>query len=220
MRAESVRKQEQESGNLCLSVVPQVMISPAPILDRVMVAGRMQAHLPFMRSLGNVLLVRKGNPKAIRSIADLARPDVKLFLSNPVTETASYQVYAESLKALSGRAGLMLDFLSDPAESSSRVAYGERIYHREAPQTIAEGRADVAFLYYHLALRYTRIFPEWFELVAVDDTPANKPAPGNVVSHFHAGIIDDGGEWGTRLLEFLVSDNVERIYRHHGLLRA
>lgn len=205
-------------GNLRFSVAPHVMLSPPPILSRAVAAGRMRTHRPFMRSLGNVLLVRKGNPKSIRTIADLARPDVKLFLSNPLNETASYQVYTDSLKALAGRAGLALDFLSDPAEHSVRVVHGERIHHREAPQTLAAGRADAAFLYYHLALRYTRIFPEWFEIVPVDDTPA-APAAGNVISHFHAGLVDGGGEWGGQMLDFLFSEEVEKIYRHHGLRR-
>jgi ABC-type sulfate transport system substrate-binding protein len=205
-------------GNLRFSVAPHVMLSPPPILDRAVAAGRMRTHRPFMRSLGNVLLVRKGNPKSIRTIADLARPDVKLFLSNPLNETASYQVYTDSLKALAGRAGQALDFLSDPAEHSVRVVHGERIHHREAPQTLADGRADAAFLYYHLALRYTRIFPDWFEIVLVDDTPA-APAAENVISHFHAGLVDGGGEWGGQMLDFLFSEEVEKIYRHHGLHR-
>jgi len=205
-------------GNLRFSVAPHIMISPPPILDRAVAAGRMHSHRPFMRSLGNVLLVRKGNPKSIRSIADLARPDIKLFLSNPVNETASYQVYTDSLRALAGRIGQKLDFLSDPPEVSERVVYGERIHHREAPQTLADGRVDVAFLYYHLALRYTRIFPEQFEIVPVDETPA-APAAENVLSHFHTGLIDNGGEWGGQMLDFLVSEEVEKIYRHHGLRR-
>lgn len=219
----SVLLQLLETGGLCVgnlrfSVAPHVMISPPSILDRAVAAGRMHAHRPFMRSLGNVLLVRKGNPKSIRSISDLARPDVKLFLSNPLNETASYQVYADSLKALAGRVGQELDFLSDPTKYPERVVYGERIHHREAPQTLADGRADAAFLYYHLALRYTRIFPEWFEIVPVDDTPA-APAAENVISHFHAGLVDGGGEWGGRMLDFLFSEEVEKIYRHHGLRR-
>ena len=206
-------------GNLRFSVAPHVMISPPPILDRVVAAGRMRTHRPFMRSLGNVLLVRKGNPKSIRSIADLARPDVKLFLSNPVNETASYRVYIDSLKGLAGRAGQALDFLSDPPGRSARVVYGDRIHHREAPQALADGCADAAFLYYHLALRYTRIFPEWFEIVPVDDTPAGAPAPENIVSQFHIGLVGDGGEWGERALSFLFEEDVENIYRQHGLWR-
>jgi hypothetical protein len=205
-------------GNLHLSVAPHVMISPPPILDRAVATGRMQKHRPFMRSLGNVLLVRKGNPKSIRSIADLARPDVKLFLSNPVTETASYQVYSDSLKALAGRINLELDIFPDPPKDSERVVYGERIHHREAPQSLADGQVDAAFLYYHLALRYTRIFPECFEIVPVDGTPV-APAAENVISHFHAAMVDDGGQWGKQLLDFLFSVDVEKIYRHHGLCR-
>lgn len=205
-------------GNLRLSVTPHIMISPPLILDRAVATGRMRTHRPFMRSLGNVLLVRKGNPKLIRTITDLARPDVKLFLSNPHNETASYQVYVDSLRALARQVGQELDFLSDPTKHSGRVVYGERIHHREAPQMLADGRVDAAFLYYHLALRYTRIFSDRFEIVPLDGTPA-ATAAGNVISHFHAGLVDGGGEWGGQMLDFLFSEEVEKIYHHHGLRR-
>ena len=57
-----------------------------------------------------------------------------------------------------------MSFLSDEL-SGTKVEYGERIHHREAPQAIMDGRADVAIVYYHLALGYTRIFPSLFEMV-------------------------------------------------------
>lgn len=201
-------------GNLCLTLRPHLFISPPNILERVVGGGHAATQVPFMRSRGNVLLVRRHNPKGIRSISDLVRPDVRLFLSNPKTEAASYEVYARSLEGLARRQGLAAGVLA-----GARIVYGERIHHREAPQALADDRADAAFLYYHLALRYTRIFPETFEFVALDGTPEN-PAPENVVSRFHLALIGDGGDWGGQLREFLLGAEAGTIYAHHGLLRA
>ncbi len=201
-------------GNLRLSAVPHVFISPPEALNRVVSAGRMAAHRPFMRSRGNVLLVCRGNPKAIRGIGDLARGDVRLFLSNPKSETASYEVYRATLEGLARRQGMTLDI------PDARIVYGERIHHREAPQALADGRADAALVYYHLALRYVRIFPQHFEIVALDGAPADRALPENVISRFHVGVIGDGGEWGGRLLAFLLGEDVTDIYRRHGLERA
>ncbi|MEK7815755.1 MAG: substrate-binding domain-containing protein [Pseudomonadota bacterium] len=201
-------------GNLRLRAAPHLFISPPGILDRVVAAGRAAGHVPFMRSRGNVLLVRKGNPKGIRVVADLARADVRLFLSNPRTETASHEVYARTLRALAHAAGIGTDFVAGP-----NVVHGERIHHREAPQALADGCVDAACLYYHLALRYTRIFPEYFEIVPLDGAP-DRPAPGNVISDYHLAMIGDGGGWGGAARDFLLGPEAAAIYAHHGLVRA
>ena len=49
-------------GNLRISVQPNVFIGPGDVLDRLVAKGYMSAHIPFMQSRGNVLLVRKGSP--------------------------------------------------------------------------------------------------------------------------------------------------------------
>lgn len=197
-------------GNLSITATPHVFVSPSAMLDRVVAAGRMSAHVPFARSCGNVLLVRRGNPKRIGGVADLNRTDVRLFLPNPTAEAASYQAYSETLRALARREGIPTDFLG------SRTVYGERIHHREAPQAVAAGRADVALVYYHLALRYTRIFPELFELVALAGAP-HRPEMENRITDFHVGVVDDGGAWGKALVDFLLSGHAAQIYRAHGL---
>ncbi|MBI3570353.1 MAG: substrate-binding domain-containing protein [Gammaproteobacteria bacterium] len=203
-------------GNLRLSLRPHIFISPPKILDRVVATRHASHHVPFMRSRGNVLLVRKGNPKAIHTLADLARPGVRLFLSNPKTETASYEVYVESLKGLARAQGVASDFLDAGAE---RIVYGERIHHREAPQVLVDDRADAALLYYHLALRYTRIFPEYFEMVPLDGTPT-VPATENIISEFHLALVGDGGEWGAVARDYLLGEEATEIYARHGLRRA
>ncbi len=210
-------------GNLVILANPHVFISPPQILDRLVADGYMQAHRPFMRSRGNVFLVRKGNPQNILGIADLLRDGVRLFLSNPVTETLSYQVYADSLRNLAKREGIGLAFLehargeNDPA----KLVYGDLVHHREAPQALADGRADVAMIYYHLALRYQRIFPDRFDMVRIGKASATEECdPLNIVSQFNCGLVGDGGQWGPALLEHLMSAAVAEVYVKHGLTRV
>ncbi|KPK70334.1 MAG: hypothetical protein AMJ84_08025 [Acidithiobacillales bacterium SM23_46] len=206
-------------GNLFLSARPHLFISPAPILDQLLAKGLVATHEPFMRSRGNVLLVRAGNPRAIHSARDLARAEVRIFLSNPETESASYQVYAETLARHARGFGITFDFL-EPGRSG-RVVYGERIHHREAPQALHEDRADAAILYFHLALRYTRIFPGCFEIISLDGSADISPAmrKENLVTVYHLGLVGQGGEWGAHLRDFLQDETVTGIYRHHGLER-
>jgi len=208
-----------QMGNLIIRLSPHVFISPPAVLDNLVSGGYLKTHVPFMRNQGSVLLVKKGNPKNISGIMDLARRDVLLFLSNPETETVSYRGYVDTLKGIAGGKGIALSFLTDG--SGTKIVYGERIHHREAPQAVAAENADVAIVYYHLALRYVRIFPDLFEIVPLGGTASEpKPDPENVISTTHAGIIGDGGRWGANFLQFLSSEAVTDIYAYHGLLRA
>ncbi|MDF1590705.1 MAG: substrate-binding domain-containing protein [Desulfobacterales bacterium] len=208
-----------QMGNLIIRVSPHVFISPPKVLDNLVAEGYMQTHKPFMRNRGSVLLVKKGNPKNISGVADLAQQNLRLFLSNPETETVSYRGYVDTLKGMAAGEGIELSFLTDAAGTG--IVYGERIHHREVPQALADDRADVAIVYYHLALRYIRIFPALFEMIPLGGTTLDpQPAPENIISLTHAGIVGDGGRWGGDFLQFLSSKTVSDIYAYHGLLRA
>lgn len=204
-------------GNLVIAARPHVFIGPGAVLDRVCESGAMAEHRAFARSRGNVLLVPRGNPKSIRGIEDLARPDVRLFLSHPEREAASHRVYRETLEQMAAAAGVTLDLLGE--ERSGTVVHGECIHHREAPQAVADGRADAAIVYFHLALRYTRVFPDRFEIVALDGAP-EQPAAHNVLTTLHIGVLGDGGRYGRSLLEFMTGSEAAAVYEHHGLARV
>ncbi len=209
-------------GNLTLSRQPHVFISPPNILTALSGEGFVDSHQAFIQSRGNVLLVRKDNPKQIHQLADLLRDDVTLFISNPLTEKASYDVYHDTILALAEASDLDAASFAQRLQDTSKTVFGECIHHREAPQNIHDGRADVALVYYHLALRYTRIFPELFELVPLDNTLSSTPgAPeftaNNVTTTYHIGLVGDGGKWGQQFLQFMLSDTVANIYREHGL---
>ena len=163
-----------------------------------------------MRSRGNVLLIRKGNPKQIHGIADLLRDDVRVFISNPQTEKASYDVYTETIRLLTQGSTL------DPG----RTYFGELIHHREAPQCLYDGHADVAMIYYHLALRYTRIFPDLFDFIPLGGTKENpQPDSNNVSTTYHIGLINENNPLAQALLDFMQGDSVTAIYQQHGLER-
>lgn len=205
-------------GNLRLAVKPHVMIGPPPVLDQAVTAGQMTTCGPFMRSRGAALLVLKGNPKGIFGTADLMRDGVKLFLSNPLTERHSYGIYRSALQRLAIAEGLAPGFLDHAPGPPDRakLIYGEAIHHREAPQALADGRADVAVVFYHLALRYQRIFPEHFDFV---QPAAWLPDQEADMGRTDCGLAGDGGAWGRSLLDFLATEAVTQIYRFHGLER-
>lgn len=204
-------------GNLSLNVKPQVFISPPNILDGLIEEGFMSEHRPFIQNRGNVLLVRKGNPKCISEAADIMDRKIRLFMSHPEREKASYSAYYETLKALVFMQDSHTDLLQEKL-SQGQVVFGDYIHHREAPQAVADGSADVAVVFYHLALRYVRIFPDYFDIVPLGGSAmAPVPLPGNIVGTTSLGLIGKGGIWGNKLLKFLVSKEAMKIYENHGL---
>ena len=206
-------------GNLELSATPNVFISPPDILAPLVEDGLLSSQTPFMRNQANVLLVRKGNPKGIAAVSDVLRDDVRLFMSNAETEKASHTAYCDTLDNLLGDAcpkGAL-----DAKHAQGQLFYGDRIHHREAPQAVYDGSADVAVVFYHLALRYVRIFSDHFELIPLGGTAeAPDPHPGNVVSETSIGLAGDGGQWGRTLIDHFLSQAVADIYRRHGLVKA
>lgn len=214
---EALRDGGVQLGNMTLSVQPHVFISPTDVIDALMADGYLSQRAAYKRSRGNTLLVRKGNPKNIHGIADLLRDDVRFAISNPVTEKASYSVYRDTLCGLASKAGLSSDDMQTKIDNAA--ALSQLIHHREIPQILADDRADIAPVYYHLGLRYTRIFPATFDMVALSPLSGEPGATeNNITSTYDIGLVGDGGDWGLKLYEFLRADaTVIEIYRKHGL---
>jgi hypothetical protein len=207
-------------GNLRISRKPDVFIGPGNILDGLVDAGLMTRHVPFAESRGNVILVRKGNPKGINSVEDLLSDDVTVACSNPATEKASYLVYQEAARNLAQEAGAdEKAIVAKLSTAGPKTVHSQIIHHREVPELIGAGYADAAMIYYHLALRYTRIFPDIFDLVDIGGVLSGQPSSTNPTTRYHIGLVADGGKWGEHFVTFMQGNTVQRLYEEHGLMR-
>lgn len=211
-------------GNLKISRKPDVFMAPDNVMGSLMEKNLVSTHQVFARSQGNVLLIKKGNPKNISQIADLLLENVTLFISNPQTERASYQVYRDTLAGLCEEIGIDINLAESKLDAERKdMLFGEKIHHREAPQAIHSNAADVAIVYYHLALRYCRIFPNEFEFIPLGGTRENpQPSAGNVCTHYHAGVMKNAENKtsANAFIEFLLSNEGKAIYESHGLRAA
>lgn len=214
---DGVRNGAIRIGNLMLSIRPHVFIGPADILDQMVAAGEVATHVAFAESRGNVLLIRRGNPKGITGLADILRPDVRLALSNPETEAASHRVYRDTILDLAADEGQDVERYRKQLDGNGFVAT-DVIHHREIPQILADDLADVSVVYFHLALRYARIFGDRFEIVPLSPLAGDTAATGaNHTTRFYIGLIGDGGDWGPALLDFMTGAAAAEIYDRHGL---
>jgi hypothetical protein len=209
---QQMRKGFIDLGNLRISRRPDVIIGPKEILQSLVKSGQVVSTQEFAKSVGNSLLVARHNPKEINQVDDLFRDDIRLFISNPVTEKSSYEIYSRSISNLATSHGIdakQVGYLFSTENPS--LILGEKIHHREAPEAIAGNRADVTIVYHHLALRYTRIFPDIFELVELP------PGPDNLTTEYHAGVCEPGNSLAANLVDHLASKQTKSIYESHGL---
>lgn len=205
MKSESI-----ELGNLRLSVDPDIVIGPDDIMENLLVENRVCRNQVFAQSCGNSFLVLKNNPKNIQQVGDLLRENVRLFISNPMTEKASHMVYRQTLEGIGQKEGIAKQSI-EKLLSGDQVHIGELIHHREAPQVIADGLADVAIVYDHLALRYCRIFPEMFDRIKL---PADEH---NIITRYAIGLANENCQVACSAFRYFLDEKAASIYRNHGL---
>jgi molybdate transport system substrate-binding protein len=197
-------------GNLWIDIRPDklwpdVFMTGPRQQRRLKAAGHVEGWSVYARNRGVVLLVRAGNPKNIRGIADLMRHDVRVAMSSPVREPASFESYSTTLRAQGG--GEFPDRLLRKAGTMSPVA----VHHRENPQFIYDGAADVAPMYYHFGDYLKTSMPEHFDYVAL-------PAEGNVRDALAVSMIGSAPRKSAAAawIDFIRSDAAAVVYHRHG----
>jgi hypothetical protein len=157
-------------GNLTLDVSRKsgfypdiVMAGPAPLKElRKLGTIEPQARF-FAKNRGLALLVCKGNPLGIHGLADVVSTGARLALPDVLEEAGSRANYRAAIDELIGKSAADALFALETPHFQGRLG----IVHRDFPQMVARGYADVALTQYHLISYWTRIFPNHFELVPV-----------------------------------------------------
>jgi hypothetical protein len=139
-----------------------VMGGPAPLKAlRRLGAIEPQARV-FSKNRGRALLVRKGNPLGINGLADVARTGARLAQADTV-EAAARSGNIAAVEALVGKSTADAIFDHEIEHFPGRLG----ITHRDVPEAVARGYADVGLTQYHLISYWVRTFPNHFELVPI-----------------------------------------------------
>ncbi len=142
---------------------------------------------------------------------DLERGGVRVVTSNPVTEPGSFGNYSSSIFHIAFRqveaatgdialaesaASKLYNRVFNPPNNhvTKKWVVGDRIHHRDVPQALANGEADVGPMFYHLAQTAMEANPGLFEIVPLGGTVADpQPLLGNRVGTMQA--IRIAGTW-------------------------
>jgi molybdate transport system substrate-binding protein len=184
---------------------PDVFMAGPRELTRLRAAGHVDAARHYASNCGCVLLVRAGNPAGVQGVADLARTDVRVAISSPERESASFASYRAMLDGLGG-SGFTAALLAKATTRSPQA-----VHHREVPQLIADGLADAAPLFAHLADYVVGQWPGEFTQVAL-------PAEGNAIDELWAAPVLTAPHAATAAswCEFLHGAEAATLWRRHG----
>jgi hypothetical protein len=157
-------------GNLTLDVsrksgfYPDIVMGGPDPLRELRKLGVIEPQVRFFsKNRGLALLVRKGNPLGIHGLTDVARTGARIALPDAVNEAGSRARYRAAVDELIGKSAADAFFAAEVSHFPGRLS----IVHRDFPEMVARGYADVALTQYHLVSYWTRIFPNHFELVSV-----------------------------------------------------
>jgi len=197
-------------GNFWLDVRPDrlwpdVFMTGPRQQKRMQAAKYIDGWSVYTRNRGIVLLVAAGNPKNIRGIADLLRDDVRVAISSPTREPASFESYSATLRAQGGAQ------LPERVLAKKSTVSPLAVHHRENPQLIYDGFADVAPMYFHFGEYLKRSMPKHFDYVAL-------PAEGNYRDELAVSILQRAPRRAAAAAwaEFMRSDAAAAVYNRYG----
>ncbi len=216
-------------GNVKIDCKPSIAMGPKGIMKKLKEQGlSVGDSYPIIRNYGNVLLVRK-EERRVRSIWDLGDEDIMLVTSNLKTEPGSGGNYSNSIYNIAlaekgvEEAEELFNHIYNNDEDPGYSSWGP-IMHRGVPQAIKNEDADVAIVFYHLALQYTRQFPGLFKIIPLGGTVKSpEPQEGNKVATMFIvrikGNDDTNNYYANKLIEGLQSEEFTKILTKHGLRR-
>ena len=169
MVVQMVRTGAVTLGNLTIdftrasSLYPDIVMGgPAPLRELHKLGVLQPQARYFSRNRGRALLVRKSNPFKIRGLADVARTGARVAQSALVEANARAGNRA-AIEGLIGKPAADAFFANEVEHFPGRLG----ITHRDVPEMIARGYADVGLTQYHLVSYWVRTFTNHFELVPI-----------------------------------------------------
>lgn len=223
-----------------VETIPPGQILKAQILKQGMVDGQKTAqnpdlyasvnlgHLKKLKSLDVMethaiyihnkleLMVAKGNPKNVAGAKDLGRDDLVQSHPNPLTE-GIFKFYGSAMLKDLG----LYEKVTGNAECKGCWAVEGKTWftqrhHRETPQRIEEGKADVGIVW-TTEVTHAKVENRGVEGVAIP-APLNKSGKVNyAIGALKTGRNQDNAKL---FLDYLATDQAQNIYAKYGFVKA
>ncbi len=198
-------------GNLRIALKPDVLTRGKSGMVAMQSERRSFARLVDYADNKLALMVRKGNPKHVRTLADLARNDVRVSMPNPAWEGIARQI--EGAYVAAGGEKLKSVIMENKVKAGT--TYLTHIHHRELPMRLMAGLSDVAPVWESEALYHASRASEGLDIVEL-------PNSTNRSATYTAGSLVDAPhpQAAAAFLDFLRSTEAQAIYRRYGFAPA
>ncbi len=184
-------------------------------LSKLKAAGKMEQYMTYTKNKLE-LMVAAGNPKKITGPKDLGRDDLVQSHPNPLTEGIFKFYGSEMLKDLN-----LWDKVTGGKECKDCWAVDGKTYftsrhHRETPDRIEAGQADVGIVWTSEVL-HAKKEGRKVEGVAIPE-PLNKASKaGYAIGAYKSGKNQKNAQ---RYLDYLATADAQKIYAGYGFVEA
>lgn len=192
-------------GNLVITGRPDVITNGADDMRQLTEIQLIQQSIVYAEN-ALAILVATGNPLGIQGLVDLARPEVRVAMPDPLFEGVGRLIMLAYEQA--GGASLVATIMEQKvANGTTRLT---RIYHRETDLDILEGRADAGPLWLSEALFQQRLSND-LELIPI-------PIEQNQQGKYQAGTLTQAPhpQAAAVLLVFMQTPVAQDIYISYG----
>jgi ABC-type molybdate transport system substrate-binding protein len=192
-------------GNLTVQAQPDVYEAGARVLAAMERKGIVEKPVSYATN-DLEIMIHAGNPKHIRSLRDLARPDVEVSMPNPKWEGVSRQI-GNSLRKAGGEALYQSVYM---AKVQSGGTYLTRIHHRQTPMRIIEGASDAGVTWASEV--------EFQQKIGNPITGVRIPASWNTMAIYAAGVLRQAPhpKAARAWVNYLRTSEAQAIYHQYG----
>ncbi|HDY69485.1 MAG TPA: ABC transporter substrate-binding protein [Actinobacteria bacterium] len=159
-----------------------------------------------------VLMVPAGNPAGVASVADLGRDDVRVSQPDPENEDIARHILNMCRQA--GGEELVRRVMEEKVAAGTTLL--TRVHHRETPERLAAGEADVGPVW---ATEVEHARRSGAAVAMVDPGP-ELDQRGSVDYYICALKGSARPENGSRFMEFIFSQRAREIYESYGFVTA
>jgi ABC-type molybdate transport system substrate-binding protein len=203
--AEQMRAGAVQVGGLVIRVKPDVYIAGKKRMEKEEADHVVGPSVVFATNVLGIM-VKQGNPKHIRSLADLGRDDVRVAMPNPKTEGIARQIEIAYRKA--GGDSLVQKIMVTKTHAGTTQL--TQIHHRQTPMWILDGKADAGPVWISEALYQEQVHSG---LIAV-----RIPDKDNVTALYLAAVAANAPhpQAAQAFRQFLTTPAAQAIYRSYG----
>ena len=192
-------------GNLTVQAKPDVYEAGARVLNTMKRQGQVKNVVTYATNTLEIMIAA-GNPRQIRSLIDLGRPNIKLSMPNPQWEGVANQIAAALRKA----GGEQLFHQVYQAKAANGMTELTEIHHRQTPMRIMQGKVD-AGVTWASEVQFQKKIGNPIEGVQIPDAQ-------NVTAIYAAGMMADAPhpEAAAAWLAYLKTAEAQAVYRQFG----